>query len=573
MTTIIENTDQPWDELVACQVENLSNPEPVEIAEVPRAPARKVPVFLVDLWAYLRQPANAFTLLTISAWFVLFGVLWSNIIYVDDKGMHTASVNIWGDWIVHMTYTNIFHDWPMQQWLAKSPLFSPGNFRYPAAANLFSAFLMSFGLTAVQAMVTSSMIMCFALTLALFFFFRQFGMSRVWSCIGLSFFLFNGGFGFLFYFFQGAQSATHLPNEGLVIQNFIISEFVPQRAILFAAPFFVMGTALLKKALDSSEIKLQIKLMVTIGLLSNVILLSSAHTYLAFVFTCFIAGLFTVKKWKVWLVLVLVAGITNALLYFGYYGINETSAFFKWAPGELVKFSKLSIVDHFVKNYAFILPIAAYAIYRLKLWKQPFILAGLLLLCLAYLIQFQPWIWDNTKIITWAYLLLLIPALIYLNQWWRQNPAKKAVVVAVVFLSMTSGAIDVWQLVKPNRHVWQMFTAEDLRLAEEFKARTSREDIVLTHMGHNNWVHTLASRQVFKAFSGWLWTYGINSWELDNQSNKMLNGDMELLRRNSIDYIVIDRHHEPSKVRYAWSQKLDTFLDSPRYKIYKINEN
>lgn len=96
---------------------------------------------------------------------------------------------------------------------------------------------------------------------------------------------------------------------------------------------------------------------------------------------------------------------------------------------------------------------------------------------------------------------------------------------------------------------------------------------MLTHMGHNNWVHTLASRQVFKAFSGWLWTYGINSWELDNQSNKMLNGDMELLRRNSIDYIVIDRHHEPSKVRYAWSQKLDTFLDSPRYKIYKINEN
>lgn len=520
---------------------------------------------------YLKQPANAFALLILLGWFVLFAVLWSNMVVVDDKGIHAGSVNIWGDWVVHMTYTNIFHDWPVQDWLNRSPLFSDGNFRYPPAANLFSALLMSFGLSMVQAMVVSSMILCFALTAALYYFFRQFGRSRLWSCIGLSLFLLNGGFGFLFYFFHDARSATHLPDDGIVIQNFIISEFIPQRAILFASPFFILSVAFLKKALDSTNTALRVKLMLAIGLFSNLLLLSSAHTYLAFVLICSIVGLFTVKQWKLWLVLVLTAGISNALLYFGYYGVNETSAFFKFAPAELVKFSKLSYVDHFVKNYAFILPIAAYAICQLRLWKQPFILAGLVLFCLVYLVQFQPWIWDNSKILTWAYLLLLLPVLIYLNLWWRQHLAKRVLVVAVIAVSVASGAIDVWNVVKPGRQEYTMFNAEDMRLAAEFKARTSPDDVVLTHIGHNNWVHTLASRQVYKAYSGWLWSYGIDSGRLDSESRKMLNGDLALLRENNIRYIVIDRYHEQSKVRYSWAGKLEVFLRSPRYRIYKVD--
>lgn len=519
-----------------------------------------------------RQSENFLSLVLMLLWVGFFAFLWSTIAFEDEQGIHTRSVNLGGDWVVHMTFTNAFHDWPISDWFSKSPLMSEGNFAYPAAPNIFSALIMHTGLSDLNSMKLSSFICCTALLFALYFFFREFKFGRLWSLIGLSLFLLNGGFGYMDFFFDGTEHATHLKERGYVVQNFIISEFIPQRAILFAAPLFLTGLIFVKRALESPIPKHKYAYMAAVGLISNLIMFSSMHSYLCFVIICFITGLFNIKQWKSWSVLVLIAGLTNAALYFGYYAVNNTDGFLKFRPGEFIKFSELSLVEHFVKNYALLLPIAAYGIYRHALWKKPYILAGMFLLTLAYFVQFQPWIWDNTKIITWAVLLLILALLFQLQHWWGQNWRKKIVVFVVLASGMCAGTIDVWRLYKPNARIYTMFTPEDRKLAEQFNALTSHDDIVLNHTGYNSWVYALAGRQVYKGFTGWLWTYGVDTGPLEREQKRMLKGDVEALAEHNIDYIVIDRHHEKKLVDQRKFARYKRVLKSRRYLVLKVEK-
>ena len=512
---------------------------------------------------------NCLALALFCLWFIFFAVLWSTVVGVDTTGITTTSSNLWADWVVHLTFTNTFQDWSLREVLDSNPLFATGNFRYPPAPNAFSALLSMLGLSSIGAMQMSSFVMSIATLVALFVFFRQHVKSASWAWMGTSLFLLNGGLGFYFYWFEKASTATHLPEQGIVIQNFLVSEFIPQRAILFAAPFFIFNLVLLKRFLDSPK-NINISLIAGISACSGMVLLSSMHTFLSYLLVCFFAACMTPGLWKRWCALAAVVGLFNAVIYFAYYGVNDTSGFISFAPGALITYSKLPFFQHFALNYGFVLPVAAYAIYRYRLWKNPLYFAGVGIAVVAYLFKFQPWIWDNTKIITWAYLLLLLPVLTIFQQWWPQHAGKRALVVVIFLVSITAGAIDTWQVIKPGAEQYQMFTQEDIALANSFAAQTNTDDIVLTHVGHNNWVHALAARRVFKGYSGWLWSYGLDVAELEAETSKMLNGDWLALREHGIDYIVVDVNHDKEKVNHRFIDSLPTVIQSNRYKVVKI---
>ena len=512
--------------------------------------------------------ANITALAIIAVWVALIILMWTSMVPVDAKGIHAGSANLWADWVLHMTYTNIYYDWPVNYWLDHNPIFAEGNFRYPPLPNLISALFVMVGLSFTTAMVLSSLLLFIAMLAMLLVFFRAFDVSLVWAAVGVTLFLLNGGVGFWYYLFDNTESATHLDKFGIVIQNFIISEFIPQRAILFAAPFFLGCVILLKQALQTETGNFAIGKMVAIALLTNILMLSSMHTYLSFVMLCFFIGLQTLKHWKAWAVLIVCAGITNAVCYFGYYGVNETEKFLQYNPGELIKFSKLCFLNHFLKNYGIVLPLVILAIYRIRAWRDPFIVAGCLLFFIVYLVQFQPWIWDNSKILTWAYLILLVPVIQWLGRIWHDKIVLRGVVTCSILFAVASGAIDVWNVTKPDRKTYQMFSTEEIEIAKAFKQLTRLEDVVLTHTGHNNWVHTLASRQVFMGFTGWLWSYGLDIPNMEQQKNKMLSGDWDTLKAHNIKYIVIDRYHEPGKVNTQFTSSLKVLIQSNRYGIY-----
>ena len=527
---------------------------------------------LVDQLARWARHVRTFTYALLATWCLAFVFVWSRLLFQDDLGLHARSVNIWGDWIVHITYVNVFSDWSISQWLDRSPLLILDNFRYPPAPNYFSSLFVRVGLGTYPAMQLTSGLLCVGLVIALYRFFRDCGFERLWAVAGLTLFLLNGGAGFIDVIFDGAKSATHLPQEGIVVQNFIVSEFIPQRAIQFAAPFFVCALiVLMRSTRDGPLLPQRLKWTALMTLLSVLVLLSSMHTFLSLVVVSAIFAAFNWRHWKLWLLMGAVAGLVTSSIYVLYYGANDLTHFLKWAPLELVTFSKLSVVDHFYRNYGIVLVLAIYSIYRFDLWKQPFSLAALVLLALSYSIQFQPWIWDNTKILTWFYLLIIPSVLILLRHWWGTHLRKRLAAVVVLFLATAAGAHDVALLLRPDAPRFQMLTAEDHALAASFKAMTTPEDRVFTHIGHANWVHTLAARQVVKAFGGWLWTYGLETSAVDAMIERALAGDFQPLRDHDVEYLVIDRHHEAPRVRFpANHPELEPILASPRYAVYRL---
>ena len=65
---------------------------------------------LVDQLARWARHVRTFTYALLATWCLAFVFVWSRLLFQDDLGLHARSVNIWGDWIVHITYVNVFSD-------------------------------------------------------------------------------------------------------------------------------------------------------------------------------------------------------------------------------------------------------------------------------------------------------------------------------------------------------------------------------------------------------------------------------------------------------------------------------
>ena len=243
--------------------------------------------------------------------------------------------------------------------------------------------------------------------------------------------------------------------------------------------------------------------------------------------------------------------------------------------------TNLGAVAYFVWNYgAFLLAVGVGLIW-LKAYRYPLAIAGIVIFLIAHLFQFQPWIWDNTKLITWGYCFMSVAVLLVLKKLseagWRQT-TRDILVLSLI----TSGALDVWLTVKPDAPEYTLFTTDEIQLAEEFKAISSVDDVVITYTNHSNWVHALAGRQVFNAYSGWLWSYGKDTAAIEKQRDELVltYAENSSSRASSfpetelsrIQYIVADRSKIPNARLRKTISGLSTVIENNRYSIKRLPE-
>ena len=500
--------------------------------------------------------------------------LWSGMFVENEQGYVTQSANLWADWVVHLSYTNVYVEWPLGKALTESPLLHNEPFQYPPLPNLLSAILVALGIPITLAMVLTSLIANILTAVAAILLYRRLSIPTSLAIVGAVLFFFNGGLGWL-HLLNGEESelATNIAGKGIIIQNFVISEFVPQKAISTAAPFFLLYVFILHGALaDISQALSSFKrVALTIALLtflSAMVLLSSMHTFLCLIIVSVSYALFHLKRLK-WLIALLVAGaVINGVIYFSYYGQNDTSGFIKWAPLELANSSSLSPLAYFFWNYGLFVPLAIIGMLTTRAYRNPLAIAGVLIFAIAHLMQFQPWIWDNSKLVTWGYCFLIVPILFLFNRL-SQKGYKQSLRDMLVASLVFAGAYDIWQVARPSAPSYTLFTKKDIALAREFRELTNPESVTLIYSGHNNWVHALAGRQVLNAFSGWMWSYGKDTEMLEARRDRLIQEGEPALREEGIDYVVIDRRHRPKKDLGALKDLPDLISDR-RYLIKRV---
>ncbi|TMF21270.1 MAG: hypothetical protein E6I31_09440 [Chloroflexi bacterium] len=231
-----------------------------------------------------------------------------------------------------------------------------------------------------------------------------------------------------------------------------------------------------------------------------------------------------------------------------------------------------------IKNTGLFIPLLLLALLsplalrgRARLLIAPFSLVFLI----ANLVKFQPWDWDNSKLLVFWYLASAVAVGALLVRLWRSHPVG-AIGAAGMWLSLVlSGGLSLMQFLPPQGPSYVWFTAEQVQLAADVRRLTPPKAVFVTGEQPNNPIADLAGRSVLMSYPGWLWSYGIDYRRREADLSKIYQGGapaLDLLHRYHADYVVIgpeERTAMQPAVDY-FNAQFRLLLHTANYAIYAV---
>jgi hypothetical protein len=544
-------------------------------------------------------------------WGIYFTLFWSEAVFYDAQGNLVAGhVNIWGDWAVHFTMATAM----AQRGLVglTSPLIIGHPFSYPFVSDYISALLVRIGVPLLPAFTIPSFIFSMFLVVVLYFFYRAVFKSRKVAVVSSLIFLLNGGLGFAYFLndiltsphplttlINPAHEYTRMDQEWIRWISVIDSMVIPQRAFTLGFPIAVLALLLIWKVFFDGERSHRWLMIIGAGALLGFLPIIHTHSFLAVfvVLACWsLTDLMVLHRQKLmhrlleWAVL---AGTTAliALPLISIYFLRNVSTghFYSWYPGWLARDAHQNWLWFWWQNWGMTPYLAVLGVLMLirdsgKKWKKWLLsLPFFLLFASANLILFQPWPWDNTKIIVWSALgfaglsgyVVVRLTTIHLR-WPIIESAKKALIPFLFLMLIASGGVDAYRILRTDLHSYVMYSATDLQLADWVKKNTDAHSIWLTNNHHNHWLFNLTGRQAVMTYPGWLWTQGYTDWmAVQSEERVMYAGGVaaeNVLKKYGINYVVVGdlerRDMTPNEIYFDAKYPIVKQLGTT--KIYKI---
>ncbi len=537
-------------------------------------------------------------------WFIYFLFFWSKAVFIDDVGNFVAGhVNIWGDWAAHFTMATAMENRGLL--LAESPFLMGAKFSYPFVTNLLSAIVYRFSGDLIYSFLVPSLLLSIFFVWAIYYFFLNLWRSEKKAVMSSTIFLLNGGLGFYYYFkdnlakrpfwdllLNPLQEVTRYDKYQIKWINIIDSMVIPQRAFLLGFPLTILALTFIYQYFFTDSKKKLWKLIVPSVILGLMPIIHT-HSYLAaFIILSFwsLEDLLNHKKeitkrLRQWLI---VAGLTAllSLPLISYYFFGQVSHnFSQFFPGWLAKEYQMNWLDFWFRNWL-LMPWLAFLGYFLVIKKDlkrvlifsPFIF----IFIIANLFLFQPFAWDNTKLFVWSSLgfsylaVYVFQAILRKKSDWKFIEPFKIIIVGTIFLlTILSGAMDLYYIVRHDLHSHIMYSKEELELTKWIKNNTAKDSIWLTGDKHNHPVFNLTGRQTIFTYRGWLWTHGYDYRETEKDITNFYENpktNLEFLQKYKVDYLVIGDNE-----RTVWKANekefLDTFKLIRQTRTYKIFEN
>lgn len=569
-----------------------------------------VPFARVDL-ARLRglRPAPGATTLLVSALAlaIALALLFARGIVVTPDGWLAHYANVWSDWSFHASYTTSFADG--QNLPPQNPLFALTSFRYPFAPDFASALLVAGGWSLPSALIWPGWAMAMLGLSGLILWARRLTGALAAGFVAVTLTLLGGGVGFWFFAQDAAHGGLlatlrHLPRAydrftppiNIQWSNPILSYWLPQRSFVFGVAIVLAVLLLLTSVLQATprwqwrpawqalvrgrvgRLGAEDAAFLWAGTLAATLPWFHVHSLVVIgIVTLTWAILLPRPGWLLFAVPVLLLAVPRLLLAVP--GDPSAPAALHYPRIEL---GWLAGTDNplwfWIKNTGAFWPLLLIALLsplalagRARLLLAPF---GLVFLA-ANVIVFQPWDWDNTKVLVFWYLAGGVAVGALLHRLWRTGwPG--GVAAGLLWLSLTaSGVLSLLTSLPPQGPAYVWFTPEEIQLAADVRARTAPHAIFVTGDRPNNPVADLAGRSVLMSYRGWLWTYGIDYRRREQDLAHIFAGDAQalgLLHRYHADYVVIG----PDELA-SWHANLDYFqtnfrllLRTANYQIYLV---
>jgi hypothetical protein len=275
-----------------------------------------------------------------------------------------------------------------------------------------------------------------------------------------------------------------------------------------------------------------------------------------------------------WLYFLLPILFLASSIFFLFYFKNGQQLKIEWLPGWYASLYKINWLWFFFLNWG-LLPLLTFLGLFLEKKLAFRLLPFFLLFILGNLFNFQPWLWDNTKIFSWSNIAFALFAGILLAKiFQRKGTLFKLLAVLLFLISISSGALDAWRVQRVEAHRYLIFTQEDIKLAEWLRKNTPKEAVFLTSDRINHFVPSLTGRQVVLGNRIVLLSYGYNTEAVYRDVVNIYKGiDFEnLVRKYKINFIVVGPFEkEDLEVNEEFLRsRCQLYKATPNIRIYKI---
>lgn len=527
-----------------------------------------------------------------------------SILFEENGSLKSVLIG-WGDNALHiglikrLSTANPFN--------LEHPFLANHNLTYPFLINFISGLFYKLGNNFIFSYRAPLFIFGITGIFLIFSFASYILKSKSWAILALIFILFGSGFGFLILFNDIKEiyqengligvyrliknpphEYTHLDNRtgGKSPQKETkdnIVWIVPIISFLGHQRSFSLGFTLFSFILLGIYHYGKSKYFWRFGLVAGLLPFSHTHTFLGLFFLLAVLFWFFLFNWKSWIKFAIITGVLalpqihffkkssnifqNSLFrpWFGWMSCEhlnswffcypregtDSNYFFFWLKNFGVVFGVwffiililllILLLGVFKKNFSFFL------IKRLKEhFDQKYLISSFILFILPNLFLFQPWAFDNNKILFYWWILAIIFALCpFLKILWRKRILGKILVVFLVFLGILAGTFDFFSKffwTKKESFSYSSQTKENIKIGQWIKRHTLPNALFLTASTADSLPLFLAGRPIYLGFEGWLWSQGVNYQENKRKIEEILAGNLEKACQEKIDFIFFDRN-------------------------------
>jgi len=541
-------------------------------------------------------------------WVSYFAWFWRHVLHFDAMGnLMAGHVNIWGDWAAHFTMGSAMGY--RQLWLVDSPFIIGQLFSYPFITNLISALFIRLNVPFLWSFIIPSFLCSCLVIFAIFYFYRTVFKSVAVAILASLLLLLNGGVGFVYFAQDIIQSPqplytlinppheyTRIDNEQIKWISIIDSMVIPQRAFALGFPLTLLALSFIYQRFfyQPAALKFRRSRLLFATVILGFMPLIHTHSFLAAgvilavwsLVDIFSSSADSQFSWwasrfnqaKPWLA---VAGgvVVIALPLYLYFFSHQVDQFIQWYPGWLAKEYDINWLLFWFKNWGLtpLVGIVGSVVYlkqsssttsKNRVTKLAFIAPFWALFIACNLVLFQPFSWDNTKLLVWASVGISGLAAWLIIHRWRPGSRMKRVFLGLVLASMiASGTIDAYWDIRADLHSYQLYSAEELELADWVKTNTPVEAVWLTSDRHNHWLFNLTGRQPVMAYRGWLWTHGYDYQQVEKDVTGFFKNpaNVGFITRYQISFVVVGEHE-----RSEWRADEEAFRRL--YRVIKETE-
>jgi hypothetical protein len=533
----------------------------------------------------LLRRAGIAPVVVIGALAVRWAFYWRSALTNEASGLWAGHINIWGDWTVHLGVVSSFlygANFPPEH-----PRFAGHPFSYHYLADLTSAGMAALGMDPGGALSLHSWIGSVLVLLALYAFARRLTGNRGAATLAVVLFVLGGG---LAWFATVIKIEASHDLVGTLLEepwerninrlyniwwvNMFFGFLASQRAFLYGLP---MAMAILTTLLVGTRTR-DVRLFAAAGLIAGFLPLAHLATLLALAIVIPVLFLFFPQRGWILFGIVWVAVAVPQLLVQQGGGPGALSAF-RWQLGWVSEDDQW--FWFWLKNLGWFLPLLVIGFFSRGLMPERsrrFLAGFMAVFAVGNVAVFQPWDWDNHKILVYFFLAGTIVVAALLARAWRESRSVAVrVLVGVTVLSLVlSGVLEdfnQWQ----GKSRFIMLEAEEIQLAELVRESTPARSLFITGMENHDPIATLAGRRLLVGYDGWLWTEGIPYGDRQADVRAIYRFGTEapaLLAAHGVDYVLIGPHEleNLSANEDEFAARYPIAVETANYRVYDVRE-